>query len=164
MSRVIYAIVDAPNAEDALRDARTSAFDRLIGATLDGYNRFSHYYTFDEDDGCLPTQPDGSEYPTAVRLNSDEGRELLADGWNTTKETFEHDLSAVREAVTGLSNDEIMENASNIRRRFMRLGEYVGPSIRLYTEYGPGIRTPEDFRWACYDIDKPWIVPANIHL
>jgi hypothetical protein len=164
MSRVIYAIVNGPNEEYALRNARKSAFDNLIGAKRDGYNRFDYYHTFNEDTSRLPTKSDGTEYPTAAHLNSDEGRELLADGWNKTKEAFNHDLSAIREKFDEFNDGDIMKDISHIRSRFLRLGEYVGPSIRLYTEHGHGIRTPEDFRWACYDLDKPWVVPANIHL
>ena len=162
MHQIIHAIVDAQSRDDALGVARGCVFDRLVGATPESCAEFDYYVTFDEESRVAGKTRWG-ELPVAARLDSDEGRDLLARGWNATKEAFEHNLTEAREALADLSDEEIMNNGDFVRDHFMNLGAYAGPPIHLYDEHGNGIRTFEDFAWAYEDLDEPWIVPADVH-
>jgi hypothetical protein len=161
MHQVIYAIVGAQTRDDALGIAR-GCFDRLVGATAESSAEFDYYVTFDEDVRVAGKARWG-ELPIVAQLNSTDGRELLAKGWNATKAEFERNLGEVREALDELNDDEIMNDEDFVRCRCADLGAYAGPSVYLYDEFGSGIRTPKDFVWACKDLDKPWIVPADVH-
>lgn len=162
MHQVIHAIVDAQTRDDALGVARGCVFDRLVGATRDSCAEFDYYVTFNED-ARVGGKARWGELPIAAQLNSADGRELLAQGWNATKAEFERNLAEVRETLTTLNNEEIMNDDDLVRHHCANLGAYAGPPVYLYDEFGNGIRTPDDFVWACEDLDKPWIVPADVH-
>ena len=49
----------------------------------------SHYVTFDEEGTSVAGKAQWGELLIAVQLDSDEGRDLLAQGWNATKKAFE---------------------------------------------------------------------------
>lgn len=163
MHQIIHAIVDAQSRDDALGVARGCVFDRLVGATVESSATFDYYVTFDEEGTHIAGKGRWGELPIAARLDSDEGSELLGRGWNATKEKFERDLAKVREALTSLSDAEIMNNEDLVRHHCRRLGAHAGPPVYLYDNSGHGIRTFEDFVWAYEDLDKPWIVPADVH-
>lgn len=163
MHQIIHAIVDAQSRDDALGVARGCVFDRLVGATVESSAKFDYYVTFDEEGTHVAGKGRWGELPIAARLDSDEGCELLARGWNATKEEFERNLTEVREALASLSDEEIMNDNDLIRHRCRNLGAYAGPPVYLYDESGRGVRTFEDFVWAYEDLDKPWIVPADVH-
>ena len=163
MHQIIHALVDAQTREDALGVARGSVFDRLVGATCDGRREFDYYVTFDQDGTTVAGKARWGDLPVAARLNTEEGRELLARGWNATKAEFERNLTEVREELNNLSDEEIMNNDDLVRHHCANLGAYAGPPIHLYDEFGNGIRTPDDFVFACRDFEEPWIVPADVH-
>jgi hypothetical protein len=163
MHQVIHAIVDAQTRDDALGVAQGCVFDRLIGATANSSADFDYYVTFDEEGVSVAGKARYGELPVAARLSSDDGRELLARGWEATKAEFKQNLAKVREAFDALSNEEIMNNDDWARSYCADLGTYAGPPVYLYDEYGCGIRTFDDFARAYEDLDKPWIVPADVH-
>jgi hypothetical protein len=163
MHQIIHAIVDAQSREDALGVARGCVFDRLVGATVESSAKFGYYVTFDENGTRVAGKDRWGELPIAARLNSDEGRELLARGWNATKAEFERNIAEVREALASLSDEEIMNDKDLVRHHCRNLGAYAGPPVFLYDESGRGIRTFEDFVWAYEDLNNPWIVPADVH-
>ena len=163
MHQIIHAIVDAQSRDDALGVARGSVFDRLVGATIDSSAKFDYYVTFDEVGTHIAGKGRWGELPIAARLDSDEGCELLRRGWNSTKEEFERNLTQVRKALSSLSDEEIMNDSDLIRHRCRDLGVSAGPPVYLYNNSGHGIRTFEDFVWACEDLNEPWIVPADVH-
>ena len=162
MHQIIHAIVNAQSRDDALGAARRSVFDRLVGATVESSAKFNYYVTFDEEEAYVAGKDRWGELPIAAQLDSDEGRELLRRGWNSTKEKFERNLTEVRDALSSLSDQEIMNNEDFVRNHCRRLGAHAGPSVYLYDNSGHGIRTFEDFVWAYEDLDKPWIVPADV--
>jgi hypothetical protein len=162
MHQVIHAIVDAQTRDDALGVARGCVFDRLVGATRDSCAEFDYYVTFNED-ARVAGKARWGKLPIAAQLNSADGRELLAQGWNATKAEFERNLGEVRDALDEFNDKEIRNNEDLIRHRCANLGAYAGPPIYLYDEFGNGIRAPKDFVWACEDLDNPWIVPADVH-
>jgi hypothetical protein len=155
----IYAIISAPTRDDALTRAQESAFDRLVGATCDSTRKFGYYKTVKEDADLFPTMADGDDLPAAARLSSDPGQKLLARGWNATKTAFENNITEAREALAEQSDEEIMTD-TKLRSCFAALGAHAGRWVHLYDEYGNGIRTPEEFVWACKDLEQPWVVPA----
>jgi hypothetical protein len=163
MHQIIHAIVDAQSRDDTLGVARGSVFDRLVGATIDSSATFDYYVTFDEEGTHIAGKGRWGELPIAARLDADEGCELLKRGRNSTKVEFERNLTKVRDALASLSDEEIMNDNDLIRHRCRRLGVHSGPSVYLYDSSGHGIRTFEDFVWAYEDLDKPWIVPADVH-
>jgi hypothetical protein len=163
MHQIIHAIVDGQSRDDALGAARRSVFDRLVGATVESSAKFDYYVTFDEEGTHIAGKDRWGELPIAARLDSDKGCELLQRGWNSTKEEFESNLTEVRDTLSSLSDEEIMNNNDLIRHRCRNLGAHAGPPVYLYDSSGHGIRTFEDFVWAYEDLDKPWIVPADVH-
>ena len=163
MHQVIHALVDAQTRGDALGVARGSVFDRLVGATRESRREFDYYVTFDEEDTTVAGKARWGDLPVAARLNSEEGRGLLARGWNATKAEFERNLQHVRDGLATHSDEQIMADTDLVRHHCANLGAYAGPLIHLYDEFGNGIRTPEDFVFACRDFEKPWIVPADVH-
>ena len=163
MHQIIHAIVDAQTEESALGAARGSVFDRLVGATVESSAEFDYYVTFDEERTRVAGKGRWGELPIAARLSSDEGCELLARGWNATKAEFKRNLQEIREALSSLSDQEVMNDDDFVRHHCANLGAYAGPPVHLYDNSGRGIRTFEDFVWAYEDLEQPWIVPADVH-
>ena len=112
MHQIIHAIVDAQTKEDALGVARGSVFDRLVGATRNSRREFDYYVTFDEEDTTVAGKARWGDLPIAARLNSEEGWELLARGWNATKAEFERNLQQVRDGLADLSDEQIMADTN----------------------------------------------------
>jgi len=75
-----------------------------------------------------------------IPVDSDDGQDLLDQGWEATKEEFERNLERVKEAIDELSDEEIMRDENLSRHAFHQVGAYDGPSVFLYDQHATGIR------------------------
>jgi hypothetical protein len=162
MHMVIYALVEASTEDDALA-AGKAVFDRLVGAELYSCAVFDYYATFDEENTSVAGKARWGELPTAARVDSDDGQELLKRGWEATQDEFERNLDRVKEAIDELSDEEIMRDEDLARHAFHQVGAYRGPTVFLYTEHGTGIRHRGQLDRILEESDELWIVPADVH-
>ncbi|EJN57290.1 hypothetical protein HSB1_42530 [Halogranum salarium B-1] len=109
MHQLIYALVEAPNRDDALASGN-AAFDRLVGAGPDTAAVFDYYVTFDDETTSVAGKARWGELPVVAPVDSDEGLELLERGWNATIEEFERNLERVRTAVEEFTTEALMRD------------------------------------------------------
>jgi len=109
MHMVIYALVEASTQNDALATGKT-VFDRLVGADPHSSAVFDYYVSFDEENTTVAGKARWGDLPAASPVDSDDGQDLLDQGWEATKEEFERNLERVKEAIDELSDEEIMRD------------------------------------------------------
>jgi len=161
MHMVIYALVEASTQNDALATGKT-VFDRLVGADPHSSAVFDYYVSFDgEHDGC--GQGSMGRFTGRIPVDSDDGQDLLDQGWEATKEEFERNLERVKEAIDELSDEEIMRDENLSRHAFHQVGAYDGPSVFLYDQHATGIRHRGQLDRLLEESEDLWIVPADVH-
>jgi len=98
-----------------------------------------------------------------IPVDSDDGQDLLDQGWEATKE-FERNLERVKEAIDELSDEEIMRDENLSRHAFHQVGAYDdGPSVFLYDQHATGIRHRGQLDRLLEESEDLWIVPADVH-
>lgn len=170
MHVLIYALVEVDSnddhPEDAALGAGKSVFDELVGVGVHNDQIFDYYTTFDDDSSSVSGPARYGERPPALSLDFPRGKRWMHLGWKRTKQQFERNIERVREGFEEHSNEEIREenaDATMIRHYMKQLGEYRGPSIRLYTENGEGVRTRRHLDRVLDKSENLWIVPADVH-
>lgn len=164
MHEVIRAIVYPHNEKEALDRAR-DIFENLCGRRG---QPFDYFVLFDEDSPMSGKNRWGN-LPVVARADSPEGRKLISDGMQYTRDEFMENMAQIREALLVLSDEELFteelrpssiaarafDEATNrkkfsftylpgmIKHFMYHAGEYIGPSIYLYDDNGSGIKTPE---------------------
>ncbi|WP_158059539.1 hypothetical protein [Halorussus halophilus] len=159
MHLVIYALVDASTEDEALA-AGKSAFATLVGSR---YAPFDYYVTFDEEGTTVAGKARWGDLPTAARLDSPAGEELLEVAWTATEREFERNLKKIRDGLSEFDDEEIMRDTDLVRHACYALGAYRGPAVHLYTETGDGIRDAVHLEEVIDRLETPWIVPADVH-
>jgi hypothetical protein len=162
MHMVIYTLVEASTQNDALATGKT-VFDRLVGADPHSSAVFDYYVTFDEENTTVAGKARWGDLPAAAPVDSDDGQNLLDQGWEATKEEFERNLERVKEAIDELSDEEIMRDEDLARHAFHQVGAYDGPSVFLYDQHATGIRHHEQLDRTLEESEDLWIVPADVH-
>lgn len=159
MHLVIYALVDASTEDEALAGGK-SAFTQLVGSR---YAPFDYYVTFEQEGTIVAGKARWGDLPIAAKLDSSDGQELLEVAWTATEREFERNLKKVRDGLSDLDDEEIMQGTDLVRYCCHALGAYRGPSVRLYTEHGEGIRDAAHLESMLERLETPWIVPADVH-
>ncbi|WP_458190772.1 hypothetical protein [Haladaptatus sp. NG-WS-4] len=162
MHQIIYALVEAPTADDAFASGK-AAFDRLVGAGPEDTAVFDYYVTFDDERTTVAGTARWGELPVVAPVDSADGAELLERGWEATKQEFERNLSRVRTAVNEFSTDELMHDKNLARYACYNLGAYRGPSLFLYDEFGDAIRHRQHLNRVLNVEEQLWIIPADVH-
>jgi len=161
MHMVIYALVEASTQNDALATGKT-VFDRLVGADPHSSAVFDYYVSFDEENTTVAGKGSMGRFTGRIPVDSDDGQDLLDQGWEATKEEFERNLERVKEAIDELS-DEIMRDENLSRHAFHQVGAYDGPSVFLYDQHATGIRHRGQLDRLLEESEDLWIVPADVH-
>ncbi|WP_254547386.1 hypothetical protein [Halomarina pelagica] len=162
MHMLIYALVEASTHDNALAIGKT-VFDRLVGADPHSSTVFDYYVCFDEENTKVAGKARWGDLPTAAPIGTDNGQDLLDQGWEATKEEFERNLERVKESIGELSDEEIMRDENLARHAFHQVGAYDGPSVFLYTQHASGIRHREQLDRLLEESEDLWIVPADVH-
>ena len=162
MHKLIYALVEASDRDSALR-AGKDVFNDLVGGLYLGTGEFDYFVTFDETDSPVAGSARYGDLPAAARVSSDPGQELLARGWEATKDAFEQHIEKITETAEEYTVEAMMANADGIRDTCMELGERQGPTISLYDGTGQGIRHRGGLDQILRTSDSLWIVPADAH-
>jgi len=161
MHMVIYALVEASTQNDALATGKT-VFDRLVGADPHSSAVFDYYVSFDEENTTVAGKGSMGRFTGRIPVDSDDGQDLLDQGWEATKEEFERNLERVKEAIDELS-EEIMRDENLSRHAFHQVGAYDGPSVFLYDQHATGIRHRGQLDRLLEESEDLWIVPADVH-
>jgi hypothetical protein len=166
MHQLSYALVPALTTDDALTNAR-SVFDRLVEITGHDPTGFDEYWLLTDDNRTIELTTRGDDLPTVVRLDSEQGQELLDRGWQATQQTFERNLTKIKESLDTLSEQQIQQNTDLVRLNCLRLGQSTGPGIFLYDRNGNGIRDRAHLeRLLATDLPAElayWVVPADTY-
>jgi len=109
MHMVIYALVEASTQNDALATGRDGVRPTSgSGSTFIRRVRLLCVLRRGEHDGC--GQGSMGRFTGRIPVDSDDGQDLLDQGWEATKEEFERNLERVKEAIDELSDEEIMRD------------------------------------------------------
>jgi len=162
MHKVIYALVEASTQDDALTIGK-HVFDRIVNGHTYAGSVFEYSVCFDREGLEVAGTDRGEDLPVAAPGDSDEGQQLLTQGWQETRECFEQRLSEVRQTLETRSDEELLNDVDDIRQTFRQLGVYEGPSVLLYNKHGAGIRTQDELDQVLAESDDLWIVPADVH-
>ena len=109
---LIRAIVYADNEDNAIQTAKKQVFEPLI----DGGYPFDYYVTLDHKKGehrIAGADRWGHDIPAAVPADTEEGQELIEEGWEATHREFRENLATVKLALEHLSDEEIREMADD---------------------------------------------------
>lgn len=155
---LVYILVEAQQRPVAVRRAK-STMESLVDAVSRPVESFHGYHMFHGEDVSQLKERWGNQ-PEAVPLNSETGDIMLEEAWERAEKSFEHDIEKVKELLGRYSTEELMENAENVRRYFLRLGATVGPSVLLYSESGYPIRDRRELDRYLTSHGEKWIVPV----
>ena len=161
----IVAIVYANDKKQALLEA-CSVFTALIERGL-----FDEFTPVNEHD--------------VVKAGSKQGKRLIEDRMQATRNTFDRAITMVREGINCYSNDELYSEYVPIggQRGMFRywcslIGKDAGYPVLIYDNDASGIRSDEHLedalsKWELFydgrgienpDIDKEvWVVPTDVH-
>lgn len=178
MHMVIRVLVYDKDKKSAFSKA-TQTLDRLCGE--DG-QPFDYFTTFDDKTSTVSGEARWGKLPSVCEADSKEGKKLIEEGMEYTKNTFLENIKIARKVLKKKTDNEIFNDdifdRDMIRYRFYCLGEYRGPSIWLYDNDGEGVRTPKHLKdilnkWECiYEKEKKpnpykdltlYVVPADVH-
>lgn len=178
MHMVIRVLSYGENKKDALSKAK-NILDGLCGE--DG-QPFDYYTTFDDNTSQVSGKARWGEIPCICEADSKEGKKLIDDGMQYTKEAFLENIKIARKVLKEKTDKQIFENSDwdkdMIKYRFHCLGAYRGANIFLYDQDGEGIRDPKHLenilkKWSCiyekegkqnpYQDKKLYVIPADVH-
>lgn len=177
MHQLIRVLVWAHDADDA----RTTAKSLIEpdGALVRGHEPFD-YGTLLDEGGRWADHYDLAAEQGAVPADSEDGQELIEQGWEFTEAEWNDNLDMLRDLLDRHSNEELMTrewlpvddehdyDSRNPQHLLWNLGAYEGPGVYLYSESGEGIRTPERFESVrageyAEDDDQLFVVPIDVH-
>ena len=118
------------------REARL--FEPLVRDSL-----FDYYVTFDQDGSGVAGRDRWGDLPVVAEAETEEGRDLIDDGWEYTTNEYEKSLESLEEFFEEHELSELWEEPSvhrDYHHNFHRVGEYRGPSTFLYDQDSQGIR------------------------
>jgi len=165
MHMVIYALVEENRCIDTER--RVGHWEDGVRPTSGSGSTFIRRVRLlcvlrrGEHDGC--GQGSMGRFTGRIPVDSDDGQDLLDQGWEATKEEFERNLERVKEAIDELSDEEIMRDENLSRHAFHQVGAYDGPSVFLYDQHATGIRHRGQLDRLLEESEDLWIVPADVH-
>ena len=169
MHTVIYAIVPATTAKEAIDSAR-HIFNRLT----ENQQPFDYYQMFDTEGSSVSGKGRWGNIPVALQCKSPEGKKMIEEAWNGQREEFLRNIKSLRKAVEKYSDADLfaakfdksdtdtLETPRMFRYVCHSLGQYEGPEIALYDGDGCGITDAEYLDKFLQDKDM-WIVPADVH-
>jgi len=180
---LIAAIVRADNKTEAKKLAE-EVFEDLVDA-----NVFDYYTMFDDE----WAKNRWGECPPVLKLESEEGKELLKRLLDATRDELFENLRVIRRLLQEYDDEDIwygdnfdalpsdrkvlrvlkygqervdFENSIRyLRHCCLHVGEYIGTSIFLYDWRSEGIRSLTELKGILEKEDKSklWIVPADVH-
>jgi len=162
MHKLIYALVEASDTDEALRTGK-AVFNYLVGGKRLGTGEFDYFVTFDDTESTVGGPTRYGDLPVAAPVNSLSGQELLERGWRATKDDFDRHLETIIETVTEYTDEAMMADANGIRTACEALAERQGSTISLYDADGRGIRHRGELDRVLRNTDSLWIVPADAH-
>lgn len=166
---LIRGLVYGESQEDALFQAKTQVFDRLVEDHV-----FDYYVTADMDGRGVSGTDRWGEFPAAVPADTDEGRELADQGWESTEQEYERALARIEEFFEGYAYDELWEDKAvhtEYQYQFFTVGQFEGSSTFLYDPHGQGIRDrphldeylQNDGYGQQTDDEELYVIPADVH-
>lgn len=181
---LIRVMVPAEDKEEALEKAE------LVGDRLtEGPNHqsdFDYYKTLDHDPGefrVAGADRWGHDIPSAALIESEEGEELVEEGWKYSHEYFERAIERCRLVIEHLSDEEIREekfdelpddvqekvgSPLDVRMCFRLAAGYEPVYNYLFDRHGNPIRRREELenlKEAVSDSSdrNQWVVPLDVH-
>ena len=133
MHMLICAIVYAKDEDTALEEAQ-SIFETLVE-----HSCFDYYATLDKEGMGVTGKDRWNNIPAVVKADSEEGKKLIKDGMEYTKEAFIANLGAIRWALGKRTDEELFEDG-NFKAPLFWAGMHEGRIVWLYDNHGAGIR------------------------
>lgn len=159
MHQVIRVIVYAHSEKEALFKGKE------ILETLCGNGKeFISYTTFDDKNATDSGMARWGKLPIVARADSDNGRKLIDEGFQFTKNEFLRSIKEIRKFIQEKTNEELFEeNGSLFKERMYWIGRSKGANIWLYDSKGVGIRDTSHLNQALEKKDFDiWVVPADV--
>lgn len=151
----IMLIVPATSESQAIARARVTV-SQLTDATARPAQTFSDVRLLvDGDQGSSAT----ASGPAPA--DSQQGAELLESAIEETEEVFRENLETVRNSIECYGEDEILQNKDFVRDRFLSIGAFVGPAVRVYTHQARPLRCRDELAKYRATHDSLWVVAAS---
>lgn len=172
---VIRGLVHGKSPADAVATAKQEVFRPLVAR-----GTFDYYVPFDADGRGVAGSDRWGDYPVVARADTDDGRNLIEDGWRYTVQEYKDSFDTVEEFLDNHERTAFWEDGDVHRQyhyAFHKIGEYEGPHTYLYDEAGQGIRDHGHLQMIenAYEdlidetMDNPYrdqdlyVVPADVH-
>lgn len=150
-------------------------------------NFIENEYCNKEFDYCKLAEGNWGNNIKTSKYNTKEGKQLIDEGLNYTKQEFLRNLKEIRKILEVYSDEEIFEEEEdkekninekvvykldnkelpnlNVKYPFNCLGQYGGNNIYVYGENWGGITNNNDLKNFLKDIDlnELWVVPIDAH-
>tara|TARA_R100001082_G_scaffold105683_1_gene77963 strand:+ start:194 stop:688 length:495 start_codon:yes stop_codon:yes gene_type:complete len=163
MHMVIRNIVYANSESEALSISHSN-FDNLC----EGGRPFDYYDTFDNGG----TSYWGRKLSPTSKINTEEGRKLIVDGWRNTLRDMRYHLQEIQKITENKSALEIIKSLkhNHLQYHYKSIGDYRGSGVWMYDNDGEGIKSRKHLdnvinKWGANEYrDKDiYIVPADVH-
>jgi len=138
MHMLIRGLVYGDDRDDAVARGKAAVFEPLV---RDGV--FDYYVTADQDGRGVSGTDRWGDYPAAEPADTDDGRELIEDGWDATVSEYETSFERIEDFLEDHEYSDLWEDTDahlDYHHAFNRVGEYRGPNTFLYDQNGTGIR------------------------
>lgn len=155
---LIMFLVPAASEAQALARSKV-ALQQVSNAVKRPAESFTEIHLFDNREAPGHLDKWGN-IPLATSFDTDAGTELINEAISTTERSFRDNFRKLSEVLEAYTEDEFLTNEDMIRDRFLSLGAFVGPSIRVYTSGGQPLRCRSDLRKYEAEHDSLWVVPA----
>jgi len=151
----IMLIVPATSESQAIARARVT-ISQLTDAAARPAQTFSDVRLVDGDD---QTSSDTASGPAPA--DSRQGTELLESAIEETEEVFRENFETLRDSIECYGEDEILKNKDHVRDRFLSIGAFVGPAVRVYTHQARPLRCRDELATYRATHDSLWVVAAR---
>ena len=166
MHILIGIFVTAPDEETAISFA-----DRTAEVIVENCRSFDYFGGIGGPKDLRDRLTEKAKKP-AFRMSEPEGKELVSVLMSEMKENFMEHLKKVRKKLSA-SDKTLWNRRDTWMFHANQLGEYEGPSVKLYNEDGCGISGPDALKefmaavkakeFKAKDEDVLWIVPVDMH-
>ena len=184
MHMLIRVIVPAEDEDEALEKGKEIG-DRLTEGP-NGISDFDYYKSLDHEPGehrVAGADRWGHDIPAVTPLDSEQGEELVEEGWESTQKRFKKGLENCRTVIQHLSDEEIREeeydalpeqakeeigSPFDVRGCFQRVAGYTSAYNFLYNRHGNPIRRRTELEnlktsvKQTSDVDL-WVIPLDVH-
>ena len=181
---IIRAIVYSDDKDEALQKGK-----EIIEGMCGEDRTFDYATFFDEEENGISGKSRWGDLPPVTEVTTKEGKKLIDDGLNYTKQKFFENMQHIRKGLEkyrdiDIFEEKIVDDTKAVVDRLQNnhnkdyelhmfkyfchcVGQYRGSDIFLYNDDGEGIRNSDMLKKVLTEWNKGqkvWVIPADVHL